>query len=123
MPLTIVRWRSNVEVPDPGRTFKITVGFMFNQLAANGMPDTNAEGPHMNAIQGDLTAVLEAHGARWVLSVTGSGNREWVAYAASEEWVEAWAPGFADRWLRDYTHQISVVSDPDWTTYRAFTGV
>ena len=103
--------------------FKITVGFMFNHLAANGMPDTGAEGPHLKAVQRDLTAVLASHAALWVLSVTGQGNREWVAYAPSHEWVEAWAPGFAGRWFREYTHQISVVRDAEWKTYRAFTGM
>ena len=50
----------------------------------------------------------------------GHGNREWVAYAPSHEWVKAWAPGFADRWFGEYTHQISVARDADWTAYRAF---
>lgn len=42
VPLTIVRWRSDVAAPDPDRAFKITVGFMFNHLAENGMPDSSA---------------------------------------------------------------------------------
>ena len=123
VPPTVIRWRLDVAVPDPDRTFKITVGFMFNQLAANGMPDPSAEGPHMKAVQDDLEAVLASHGALWVLSVTGQGNREWVAYAPSHEWVETWAPGFADRWFGEYTHQISVARDAEWKAYRAFAGI
>jgi Family of unknown function (DUF695) len=123
VPPTVVRWRSDVTVPDPDRAFKVTVGFMFNHLAENGMPDSRAEGPHMKAVQDDLKAVLASHGALWVLSVTGQGNREWVAYAPSHEWVEAWAPGFAGRWFREHTHQIGVARDPEWKTYRAFTGM
>jgi hypothetical protein len=46
-----------------------------------------------------------------------------VTYAPSQEWVEAWALGFASRWFREYTHQISVVLDREWKTYRAFTGM
>jgi hypothetical protein len=77
----------------------------------------------MKAVQDDLTAVLASHDALWVLSVTGQGNREWVAYAPSHEWVEAWAPGFADRWFPEHTHKTSVARDREWKTYRAFTGL
>jgi hypothetical protein len=122
-PWTVAKWRCDVDVPDPGRPFKVTVGFMFNHLAANGMPDLGAEGPHMKAAQEDLTAELAVHEALLVLSVTGQGNREWVAYAPSHEWVKGWAPGFAHRWFGKYTHKISVARDAHWTTYRMFASL
>ena len=121
-PPTVIRWRSDIDAPDPGRPFKLTVGLMFNQLAANGMPDLSAEGALLHAVQEDLTAVLAEHAALLALSVTGQGNREWVAYAPSHEWVPAWAPGFAGRWFGEHTHQISVANDAGWTTYLALSG-
>ncbi len=92
-PLTVSRWRSDVTVPDPQRPFKITVGVMFNALAENGMPDLGAEGEFLAGVWNDLSADLPRYGAVLVLSVTGSGNREWVAYAPSHDWLQTWAPG------------------------------
>jgi hypothetical protein len=122
-PPTVIKWRSDLDVPDPGRPYKLTVGLMFNHLAANGMPDLGAEGALLHGVEQDLEAVLAEHAAVLALSVTGRGNREWVAYAPSHKWVAAWAAGFADRWLGEHTHQISVAKDADWTTYLAFAGM
>jgi Family of unknown function (DUF695) len=121
-PLTVSRWRSDVTVPDPQRPFKITVGVMFNALAENGMPDMGAEREFLAGVWNDLSADLPRYGAVLVLSITGSGNREWVAYAPSHDWLQTWAPGFAKRWFQNRSCQISAAEDPDWTTYRAFSG-
>jgi hypothetical protein len=121
-PLTVSRWRSDVRFPDPERPFKITVGVMFSALAGNGMPDMSAEGEFLAGVQNDLRADLPGYGAVLVLSVTGSGNREWVAYAPSGDWVQAWAAGFAGRWFQNRSCQISAAEDAGWVTYREFSG-
>lgn len=121
-PLTVSKWRYDVRFPDPDRPFKITVRVMFNALAGNGMPDMSAEGEFLAGVWNDLRVDLPGYGAVLVLSVTGSGNREWVAYAPSHDWMQTWAPGFAKRWFQNHTGQISVAEDAEWTTYKAFSG-
>ncbi len=121
-PLTVCKWRSDVTLPDPERPFKITVGVIFNALAENGMPDLSVEREFLTAVENDLEADLPRYGAILVLSITGQGNREWVAYAPSHEWMQAWAPAFAKRWFKNHTSQISAAEDAAWTTYRAFSG-
>ena len=111
-PLTVSKWRSDVTVPDPQRPFKITVGVMFNALAENGMPDLGAEGEFLAGVWNDLCADLPSYGAVLVLSVTGSGNREWVAYAPSHDWLRTWAPDFTERWFQNRSCQISAAEDP-----------
>ena len=120
--VTVTKWRSDVHFPDPERPYKITIGLMFNALAENGMPDLSVEGELLDGAWNALNAELPGHGAVLVLSITGGGNREWVAYAPSHDWLQAWAPAFAERWFQGHTHQVSAAEDPDWTTYRAFSG-
>jgi hypothetical protein len=121
-PLSVIKWRSDVTLPDPERPFKITVGVMFNALAENGMPDLSIEREFLTGVENDLRADLSRYGAVHVLSVTGGGNREWVAYAPSHDWLQTWAPGFATRWFQNHTSQITAAEDADWMTYRAFSG-
>lgn len=47
------------------RPFKLTVGFMFNHMAENGMPDLRAEGAPLKSAEDDLRSVLEVHGVCW----------------------------------------------------------
>jgi hypothetical protein len=121
-PPTVAKWRSDVTFPDPGRSFKITVRVAFNALAENGMPDMRAEREFLAAVEKDLSADLPGYGAVLVMSITAQGNREWVAYAPSQDWVQAWAPGFAERWFKDRICLIGAAKDADWTTYLAFSG-
>ncbi len=93
--VTVSKWRADVHFPDPERPYKITVGVMLNALANNGMPDMSVERELLDGAWNDLNADLPRHGAVPVLSVTGGGNREWVAYAPSHDWLPTWAPGFA----------------------------
>lgn len=120
-PPTIVKWRCDVTFPDPERPFKITVGVKFNALAANGMPDMSVERQFLTGVTNDLKADLPGYGAELLLSITSQGHREWVAYAASHDWMQTWAPGFAKRWMQDRSFRIDAAKDPDWRTYRAFT--
>jgi hypothetical protein len=120
--VTVSKWRADVHFPDPERPYKITVGVMFNALADNGMPDLSIERELLDGAWNDLNTDLPRYGAVLVLSVTGGGNREWVAYAPSHDWLQTWAPGFAERWFKHHTCQISAAEDPDWTTYRSFSG-
>jgi hypothetical protein len=121
-PLTVSKWRSDVTLPDPERPFKITVGVTFNALAENGMPDLSKEGKFLRGVENGLKADLPRYKAVLVLSITSQGKREWVAYAPSHDWMQTWAPGFAKRWFKNRSGQISAAEDAGWTTYRAFSG-
>jgi Family of unknown function (DUF695) len=120
--ISIIKWRSDVKFPDPGLPFRIIVGVKFRHIAENGMPDPRAETPFLADLENELLAGFEAHGSKLVLTVTGRGSREWVAYAPSQDWIEKWAPEFGNRWLKGRNSRIKVARDPKWNIYKKFSG-
>jgi hypothetical protein len=116
------RWRSDVTVADPRWPVKITIGVMFNARLENGMPDLAVEGDFLEAVEQDVIVSLAKRDAELVLVVTGDGNREWIAYASSHDWLAEWAPAFDERWFGGHTCRIAAENDPTWSTYQTFTG-
>jgi hypothetical protein len=120
-PRVICRWRSDLTVPDPGRPVKVTVRVGFKDTRQGGMPDGDAENDYLAAVEEALVQELPVHGAVLALVLTGDGSREWVAYAASQGWLAAWSPEFADRWLSGRDAEIRAAAEPDWLTYKTFS--
>jgi hypothetical protein len=118
----VCRWRSDLTVPDPDRPVKVTVRVMFEHARQDGMPVGDAENDYLATIEEALVRELPAHGAVLAMVVTGKGNREWVAYSASQTWLADWSPVFADRWLTGRAAEIRAEADPNWTTYEMFSG-
>lgn len=116
----IARWLRDRPLPNRALPIKITVGVMYQDARPDGMPAQN-EHQFLGDVEEALISDLAEHHAHLVLVVTSQGAREWVAYADSADWLNNWAPRFADTYLRPRPHDINAVLDHDWTTYRAFT--
>ncbi len=89
-------------------------------------PDpNNCPGPEDFDFLADVEEVLidelTQHGAELVLVVTANRAREFIAYCASPEWLEAWGPSVMSRWAEGRPGTgLEAVAEPDWDTYRAF---
>lgn len=115
---TIVR--SKQSRCDRSRPVRVTVQIGLAEADERGLPgpeDLDA----LADIEETLISELEQHGAELVLVVTSNCAREFIAYCASHEWLEAWGPSVMSRWAdgRPGTG-IDAAAEPDWATYRAF---
>jgi hypothetical protein len=117
-PRTECRWPRTQ--PDPVLPVRILVGVMFECVAADGMPAGEAEHDVLQAVEQALISELPRYGARLVLVVTWHGAREWIAYASSADWLDSWAPDFAQRWLKPRAFQIDAAEDVGWSAYLTF---
>lgn len=93
---------------------------MFQDARPDGMPG-KTEHRYLADVEEALISDLADHNAQLVLVLTAQGAREWVSYADSADWLEDWAPRFAEAHLQPRPHDINSVLDEDWTTYREFT--
>jgi hypothetical protein len=117
-PRTECRWLPTQ--PDPELPIRILVGIMFECVSADGMPVGEAEHDALRAVDQALVSELPRYGARLVLVVTWQGAREWIAYASSADWLDSWAPDFAERCLKPRVFQIDAAHDLGWSTYLSF---
>jgi hypothetical protein len=103
--------------PDYG--VQVGVAVPLNDPLDNGLP-TPQEDQQLGLIEQRLHAELEGT-RRAVLSVviTTGGMREFVFYAASRDWIGAWAPKF-DEATGSHTVQVMARPDPEWSVFRRF---
>jgi hypothetical protein len=68
-----------------------------------------------------LFTELQQHGTELVLVVTANYAREFIAYCASHDWLEAWGPTAISRWGEGRPGTgVEAVAEPDWVTYKSF---
>jgi Family of unknown function (DUF695) len=107
--------------PDPSRPVKITVKVGFADPRPDGWPgpsDLDA----LEAIEETLVTEFESFGAELVLVVTANNAREFVAYAATHDWLEQWGPTVTDRWSQGRPGTgLEAILEEDWETFRWLT--
>lgn len=115
---TIVRSKRTKR--DRSRAVKVTVRIGIARPDEHGLPGPD-EMDDLAAIEETLYAELRDHGAELVLVVTSNHAREFIAYCASHEWLNAWGPSVLERWAEGRPGTgLDAVAEPDWATYRAF---
>ncbi len=105
---------------DRTRPIKVTVKIGLAQPDRDGMPGPE-ELDFLGDVEDAIFTELQQHGAELVLVVTANYAREFVAYSASHDWLDAWGPSVISRWGAGRPGTgLDAVSEPDWATYKAF---
>ncbi|MEZ0579771.1 DUF695 domain-containing protein [Nocardioides sp. MH1] len=105
---------------DRSRPVRVTVKLGVARPDEHGFPD-GAEMDQLSEIEEQLFTELEQHGAELVLVITANRAREFIAYGADHEWLEAWGPTVLERWAEGRPGTgVEAALEPDWATYRAF---
>lgn len=112
--------RSKQAKRDRSRPVRVTVKIGLAQPDPDGLPGLE-EMDFLAGVEEILFSELQQQGAELVLVVTANRAREFIAYSASHDWLEAWGPSVISRWGEGRPGTgIDAAAEPDWATYRAF---
>jgi hypothetical protein len=119
----IVRWDTAArrDCPDATRPIKVTIGLACDRPQPNGLPSPH-DLVHFEELEEALFAELPSLAdTRPVLVLTTNGMREWIVYACEQEWLQEWAPWFAERFFNGRAGTIEAVAEPGWDTFQEWT--
>jgi len=106
----------------PDYSYQIGVAVPLNNPNDAGMHDEE-EGEQVAEIEEKLVEALEHDKlALYVFAQTSSGAKEWVFYTGNPEEVETRIANVRKQ-VSTHTLQNIAQEDPDWETYKDFTGV
>ena len=106
--------------PDRSRHVRVTIKIGIAQPDEHGLPGPD-EMEDLAVVEEVLFSELQQHGAELVLVVTSNYAREFIAYCASHEWLDAWGPSVIARWGEGRPGTgLDAAAESDWATYRAF---
>jgi len=118
--LTFARYKQTKR--DRSRPIRVTIKIGIARPDEDGLPGPD-EMDDLEVVEETLFSELRERGADLVLVVTSNYAREFIAYCASHEWLEAWGPSVLSRWGEGRPGTgLEAVAEPDWATYRNFAG-
>ncbi len=98
---------------------QIGVAVPLNDPRPDGLPDP-AEHAQLEAVEEELLARIGDRGVLVAVITTGT-MREFVAYTATADWIEAFHHEF-DAAVDSHEVQVMAKHDPDWSVYRSLRG-